>query len=234
MEESFYSYLFEDEYSETEDEEEILNFQKIPRHISRKIKKNACVPQITEDTSESEEDENILPSSKVVIRHLPPEMTGELFFQFVSPLPAHNYKYFVEASKEFKNMYGTAYINFMNRDDGILFMKQYDGHIFHSSRGAEYKAIVEFAPSAQVPKEHSSNDYICGKIDYDPDYLEFLESLKIKNAEISKEEDEVQKAASRTFDPLVYYLNTMRSQHAARGEFRHPQKYYRKHWRRNY
>ncbi|XP_055939202.1 regulator of nonsense transcripts 3A-like [Argiope bruennichi] len=230
MEESFYSYLFEDEYSATEDEEEILNFQKIPRHISRKIKKNACDPQITEDTSESEEDENILPSSKVVIRHLPPEMTGEFFFQLVSPLPAHDYKYFVEASKEFnKKMYGTAYINFVNREDAVLFLKQYNGHIFQCGKGAKSKAIVEFAPFAKIPKGPSSKDRICGSIDDDPDYLEFLESLKTKNAEISKE-DEVEKAASRTFDPLVNYINTQRSERVVRRKYKHPQKHYRNWW----
>ncbi|KAF8792263.1 Regulator of nonsense transcripts 3A like protein [Argiope bruennichi] len=232
MEESFYSYLFEDEYSATEDEEEILNFQKIPRHISRIIKENAHDPQIIEDTSESEEEEEILPETKVVIRHLPPGMTGKSFFQLVSPLPAHDYKYFVEASKEHnQNMYATAYINFANREDAELFLKQYDGHIFQYGKGTKYKAIVEFAPFAKIPKGPSSKDRICGSIDDDPDYLEFLESLKRKDTEASKEDDEVKTSTSKGFDPLVHYVNTRRAERTARGA--HTPKYYRK-WQIRY
>ncbi|GBO13989.1 hypothetical protein AVEN_223361-1 [Araneus ventricosus] len=55
--------------------------------------------QIIEESSESEEDEEQLPYTKVVIRHLPPGMKKDKFFQLVSPLPAHDYKYFNEADK---------------------------------------------------------------------------------------------------------------------------------------
>ncbi|XP_055939200.1 regulator of nonsense transcripts 3A-like [Argiope bruennichi] len=230
--ESFYSYFFEDQYSESEDEEEILSFKKIPRHVSRIIKANAHDPQINEDISESEEEEEILPATKVVIRHLPPGMTGRSFFQLVSPLPAHNYKYFVQASKEYnENRYSTAYINFTNREDAVLFLKQYDGHVFQCEKGAKCKAIVEFTAFAQIPKEPASKDYLCGSIDNDPDYLEFVESLKRKNTEASKEHDEVKTSTSKGFDPLVHYVNTRRAERTARGA--HTPKYYRK-WQRRY
>ncbi|KAF8792261.1 regulator of nonsense transcripts 3A-like [Argiope bruennichi] len=232
-EESSYCYFFEDEYSESEDDEGILSFEKIPRHICRIIKENAHDPQTIEDMSESEEEDENLPPTKVIIRHLPPEMTGKIFFQLVSPLPAHDYKYFVEASKEHnQNMYATAYINFANNEDAALFLKQYDGHIFQYGKGAKCKAIVEFAPFAKIPKGPSSKDRICGSIDDDPDYLEFLESLKRKNAEASKD-DEVESAASKAFDPLVHYINTQRTECSARGIYKRPPKYYRK-WQPRY
>ncbi|XP_055939199.1 regulator of nonsense transcripts 3A-like [Argiope bruennichi] len=231
--ESFYSYFFEDDYLESDDEEEILSFKKIPRHASRIIKANAHDPQINEDISESEEEEDILPTTKVAIRHLPPGMTGEYFFQLVSPLPAHDYKYFVEASKEYnENRYATAYINFANREDAVLFLKQYDGYVFQCEKGAKCKAIVEFTAFAQIPKEPASKDYLCGSIDDDPDYLEFLESLKRKDTDASKEDDEVRSATSKTFDPLVDYVNTRRAECIARGVYKHPPKYRK--WQRRY
>ncbi|GBO13988.1 hypothetical protein AVEN_223360-1 [Araneus ventricosus] len=96
--------------------------------------------------------------------------------------------------------------------------------MFPSSKGEMYKAIVEFAPSQQVPKRLPSRDSFCGTIDDDPDYLEFLKSLKTQPTDVPKE-IEVKKAASKPADPLVDFVNTQRAERIANGTFYQPRKH---------
>nr|ACU18923.1 unknown [Glycine max] len=49
-------------------------------------------------------------------------------------------------------MHSRAYIDFKCPDDVFEFTEFFDGHVFVSERGAQYKVIVEYAPSQCVPK----------------------------------------------------------------------------------
>ena len=67
--------------------------------------------------------------------------------------------------------------------------------------GAQFKAIVEYAPSQRVPKPCDKKDPREGSITKDPDYLEFLELLaqpveNLPSAEIQLERREVEQSGS--------------------------------------
>lgn len=63
--------------------------------------------------------------------------------------------------------------------------------------GAQFKAIVEYAPSQRVPKPCDKKDPREGSITKDPDYLEFLkllaqpvENLPSAEIQLKRREDE--------------------------------------------
>ncbi|KHN22614.1 Regulator of nonsense transcripts 3A [Glycine soja] len=51
-----------------------------------------------------------------------------------------------------RQMHSRAYIDFKCPDDVFEFTEFFDGHVFVNERGAQYKVIVEYAPSQRVPK----------------------------------------------------------------------------------
>ncbi|CAL1262311.1 unnamed protein product [Larinioides sclopetarius] len=137
--------------------------------------------------------------TKVVIRRLPPSMTEEQFLEQISPVPEHDYMYFVKADMSLgPHAFSRAYINFLIPEDIFLFKDKFDGYVFVDNKGNEYPAIVEFAPFQKIPKKRNpkKRDAKCGTIDNDPDYLKFLESLKnpdevaLPSAEVYLEEIE--------------------------------------------
>ncbi|GFY73967.1 regulator of nonsense transcripts 3A [Trichonephila inaurata madagascariensis] len=122
--------------------------------------------------------------TKVVIRRLPPSMTGEQFIEQISPLPDHDYMYFVKADMRLgPHAFSRAYINFLIPEEIFIFKDKFDGYVFLDSKGNEYPAVVEFAPFQKIPKKRNpkKRDAKCGTIETDPDYVKFLESLKKQN-----------------------------------------------------
>lgn len=141
----------------------------------------------------------LINTKKVLVRRLPPAMTKECFLEEVSPLPDHNYLWFVEADKSL-GMYAfsRAYINFVNQEDIFIFTEKFDGYIFVDKKGKftyplwfcnfdsyfvfglgdEYSAIVEFAPFQKIPKAARKKDAKNATIETDPDYLKFVENLE--------------------------------------------------------
>lgn len=73
---------------------------------------------------------------KIVIRRLPPDLDLATFKRIVSPLPEHDYIYFVRADNSYgKYSFSRAYINFIYEDDLYIFKEKFDGYIFLSFRG---------------------------------------------------------------------------------------------------
>lgn len=67
--------------------------------------------------------------------------------------------------------------------------------------GAQFKAIVEYAPSQRVPKPCDKKDPREGSISKDPDYLEFLKLIaqpveNLPSAEIQLERREAEQSGS--------------------------------------
>ncbi|GFX20003.1 regulator of nonsense transcripts 3A [Trichonephila clavipes] len=119
--------------------------------------------------------------TKVVIRRLPPTMTGEQFIEQISPLPDHDYMYFIKADTRLgPHAFSRAYINFLIPEEIFIFKDKFDGYVFLDSKGNEYPAVVEFAPFQKIPKKKNpkKRDAKCGTIETDPDYVKFLECLK--------------------------------------------------------
>ncbi|XP_015918123.1 regulator of nonsense transcripts 3B [Parasteatoda tepidariorum] len=159
--------------------------------------------------------------TKVIIRRLPPTMTEEQFIEQISPLPEHDYMYFVKADMRLgSHAFSRAYINFVIPEDIFLFKDQFDGYVFLDNKGNEYPAIVEFAPFQKIPKKRSKKrDAKCGTIANDPDYLKFLESMKnpddvsLPSAEVYLEEIESREkelkannGVPKLTTPLIEYL----------------------------
>ncbi|KAK9199945.1 hypothetical protein WN944_015139 [Citrus x changshan-huyou] len=61
--------------------------------------------------------------------------------------------------------------------DVFEFAELLNGHLFVNEKGAQFKAVVEYAPSQRVPKPCSRNDSREGTIFKDSDYLEFLKVI---------------------------------------------------------
>ncbi|XP_017790120.1 PREDICTED: regulator of nonsense transcripts 3B [Habropoda laboriosa] len=130
--------------------------------------------------------EKCRPMTKVVIRRLPPTMTQEQFLEQVSPLPEHDYLYFVKADMSMgQYAFSRVYINFVEQQDIFMFREKFDNYVFVDSKGIEYPAVVEFAPFQRLPKKRvgKKKDLKCGTIESDPYYISFLESLKNQEAE---------------------------------------------------
>jgi regulator of nonsense transcripts 3 len=116
-----------------------------------------------------------------VIRRLPPTMTQDQFLEQVSPLPEHDYMYFVKADMSLGQFaFSRAYINFMEQQDIFMFREKFDNYVFVDSKGVEYPAVVEFAPFQRLPKKRAGKkkDLKCGTIESDSYYISFLENLK--------------------------------------------------------
>nr|CAD7435000.1 unnamed protein product [Timema monikensis] len=122
--------------------------------------------------------DSTVPLTKVIIRRLPPSLTEESFLEHIKPLPSTEHFYFVKAEKRLKqNAFSRAYIKFVKQDDIWQFKERFDNHPFIDNRGAEYRAVVEFAPFQGVPVNDWKQNNGCkvGKLENDRKYLDFLE-----------------------------------------------------------
>ncbi|MBA0833718.1 hypothetical protein Goarm_006142, partial [Gossypium armourianum] len=126
-----------------------------------------------------------------------------------------------------KNLsYSRAYVDFKRPEDVLEFAEFFNGHVFVSEKGAQFKAVVEYAPSQRVPKQFSNKDGREGTISKDPEYLEFLEFLakpveNLPSAEIQLERREAERAGVSKDSPIVTPLmDFVRQKRAAKGASR--------------
>lgn len=108
-------------------------------------------------------------------------MTEETFLDQISPLPDHDYFYYVKGVHHIGvPTFSRAYINFVNQEDIFHFQEKFDGYVFLDQAGNEYPAVVEFSPFQKVPKilEAGGKEDKCNTLDNDPHYLEFLKKLE--------------------------------------------------------
>lgn len=115
-------------------------------------------------------------------------MTQEQFLEQISPVPDHDYMYYVKADMSLgPNSFCRAYINFLEQKDIFLFREKFDNYVFVDAKGLEYPAVVEFAPFQRLPKKRvgKKKDLKCGTIESDPYYISFLDSLKSQESETS-------------------------------------------------
>lgn len=138
-------------------------------------------------------------------------MTQEQFLEQVSPLPEHDYLYFVKADMSLGQFaFSRAYINFTDQQDIFLFREKFDNYVFIDSKGVEYSAVVEFAPFQRLAKKRhgKKKDLKCGTIESDSYYISFLESLKNQeidsNVAQSKTEYSYQPPDSKYFLCIIY------------------------------
>ncbi|XP_026388349.1 regulator of nonsense transcripts UPF3-like [Papaver somniferum] len=149
--------------------------------------------------------------TKVVLRHLPPALTQSALMEQIDGRFAARYNWitFRPGKTSHKHqIYSRAYIDFKKPDDVVEFAEFFDGHVFVNEKGAQFKAIVEYAPSQRVPKQWSKKDGRDGTILKDAEYLEFLELLakpveNLPSAEIQLERREAERAGAVKEAPFV-------------------------------
>ncbi|GFS94643.1 regulator of nonsense transcripts 3A [Nephila pilipes] len=179
--------------------------------------------------------------TKVVVRRLPPTMSEEQFIDQISPLPDHDYMYFVKADMRLgPHAFSRAYINFLIPEEIFIFKDKFDGYVFLDSKGNEYPAVVEFAPFQKIPKKRNAKkrDAKCGTIETDLDYLKFLENHKkqdevtLPSAEVYLEEIESREkelkannGVPKVSTPLIEFLKARKiEQQKIRDEKREERK----------
>ncbi|VAH32632.1 unnamed protein product [Triticum turgidum subsp. durum] len=164
--------------------------------------------------------------TKVVLRRLPPAIAQQAVVDQVDARFAGRYDWacFRPGNASQKNhRYSRLYLNFKSPEDVVEFAEFFNGHVFVNEKGAQFKALVEYAPSQQVPKSNIKKDARQGTITKDPEYLEFLELISkptehLPSAEIQLERKEAERAAAGKVPPVVTPLMVyVRQQRAAKS-----------------
>lgn len=104
--------------------------------------------------------------------------------------------------------YSRAYIDLKKPEDVVEFAEIFGEHTVVNEKGAQFKVLVEYAPSQRVPKASSKKDGREGTIIKDPEYVEFLEHLakpveNLPSAEIQLERREAERAGAAKEPPVV-------------------------------
>ncbi|KAL6650572.1 hypothetical protein ACP70R_009497 [Stipagrostis hirtigluma subsp. patula] len=161
--------------------------------------------------------------TKVVLRRLPPAIAQQAVLDQVDARFAGRYDWacFRPGNASQKNhRFSRLYLNFKCPEDVVEFAEFFNGHVFVNEKGAQFKALVEYAPSQQVPKSNIKKDGREGTIMKDPEYLEFLELISkpaehLPSAEIQLERKEAERAAAGKeapiMTPLMIYVRQQRA-----------------------
>ncbi|CAH8354879.1 unnamed protein product [Eruca vesicaria subsp. sativa] len=152
-----------------------------------------------------------LAKRKVVVRHLPPSLSeSDLLSQIDSRFGDRYYWFsFRPGKSNYKTQkHSRAYFGFKAPEDVYDFAAFFNGHIFVNEKGAQFKAIVEYAPSQRVPKPCDKKDPREGSITKDPEYLEFLKLIaqpveNLPSAEIQLERRESEQSGASKSAPIV-------------------------------
>ncbi|GAY68051.1 hypothetical protein CUMW_261140 [Citrus unshiu] len=104
-----------------------------------------------------------------------------------------------------------AYEELKKHADVFEFAELLNIHLFVNEKGAQFKAVVEYAPSQRVPKPCSRNDSREGTIFKDSDYLEFLKVIAkpAENLPSSEIQLEKKKAELSGFARNIYYYEKL-------------------------
>ncbi|KAI9008600.1 Smg-4/UPF3 family-domain-containing protein [Hyaloraphidium curvatum] len=187
----------------------------------------AAAPAPRERRRRNRDKEREQPPTKVVVRRLPPALPEDVLRTSLEKwLPATDWWLFVPGklskTKAKESQFARAYMHFRSPDAVVEFSRAYDGHAFVDSRGNEYRAVVELAPSQRMPKPKKKRDPKQGSIETDPDYVAFLEAFNNPALPmpsllgIPQPADAPQPDTGPSVAPLVAYLREKRANAAAR------------------
>ncbi|CAL9120032.1 unnamed protein product [Musa textilis] len=160
--------------------------------------------------------------TKVVMRHLPPAISQSVLMEQIDARFAGRYDWVCFRSGkngQKDQIHSRAYLNFNRPEDVVEFAEFFDGHIFVNEKGAQFKALVEYAPSQQVPNIWSKKDGREGTISKDPEYMEFLELISkpvehLPSAEVQLERKEAERAGAKEtpiVTPLMDFVRRKRA-----------------------
>ncbi|CAN1235623.1 Regulator of nonsense transcripts UPF3 [Linum perenne] len=145
--------------------------------------------------------------TKVVVRHLPPSLSRSELFTDFDHLFSDRYNWVSfrpgKSSRNSLNQrHSRAYIDFKSPGDVMEFAQFFNGHRFVNEKGAQFCAVVEYAPSQRVPKP-CAKDSREGSFLRDPHYLEFLKLIAkpvegvVHSSEFRLERKDAEEAAPR-------------------------------------
>ncbi|KAK3184840.1 hypothetical protein Dsin_032126 [Dipteronia sinensis] len=167
-----------------------------------------------------------LDRTKVVLRHLPPAITRLMLMEQIEASFSGRYNWLSfrpgKTSQKHQSC-SRAYIDFKRPEDVLEFAEFFNGHVFVNEKGAQFKTIVEYAPSQRVPKKWSKKDGREGTIFKDPEYVEFLEVIakpveNLPSAEIQLERREAERTGAVKDNPIVTPLmDFVRQKRAAKA-----------------
>lgn len=167
-----------------------------------------------------------LQRTKVVIRHLPPSLSQSNLFSQFDHLFSHRYNWvcFRPGKSSHKHQkYSRAYIDFKTPEDVLEFAQFFGGHVFVNQKGAQFKAMVEYAPCQHIPKLCNKKDSREGTIYEDPEYLDFLKLIAkpVENRSSTKfqlERKEADESGASTENPIsTPLMEFVRQKRAAKG-----------------
>ena len=166
--------------------------------------------------------EKELAQTKVILRHLPPDLTKDALHEVLDPLPPYNYFSFVSGNPALgKSGYSRAYINFDNCEDIVNFRDRHDGCLLESAKKDKYRIIVEYAPFQACPHTRPKPDPRCGQIEQDSDYQAFLEQYEsvvdpLPSVDLSYL-DTLERVPEVQMTPLIEFLKERRTPKPGRG-----------------
>ncbi|CAH1109840.1 unnamed protein product [Psylliodes chrysocephalus] len=178
--------------------------------------------------AEKKADKKEKPSTKVIIRRLPPTIDQETFLKQVSPIPDYDYIYTVSGDFSLgENAFSRVYVNFVKHEDVYNFKERFDNYVFLDAKGNEYPCVVEFASFQKIPKKRGKNrmDPKAGSIESDPYYSDFLDILK-KPQELDEKPEYTLQLTTSTENkndlttPLLEYIKNKRAQRMKIRELR--------------
>lgn len=158
---------------------------------------------------------------KIVVRHLPPNLPENVFHTSIASwhkvMDWSDYVPGILADgRDKSDVYSRAYVKFRKHIDLQDFIKRYQGHVFISADGKEYRAQVEIALYQRIPKPPGkAKDPLNGTLEEDAEYKAFLESLKAPPAPPKEENPLVPKVT-----PLIEFLRAQKAKSDAKAKAR--------------
>lgn len=164
------------------------------------------------------------PQLKIVIRNLPPSLPEKVFHESIAAWhKAFDWSDYIagklSSSRDKSDRFSRAYLRFRKREDLNDFGKRYNGHLFISADGKEYRASVEVAPYQKCPRPLTAaakaKDTLAGTIADDPDFKAFLISLATPVQALPEEPQVAPKIT-----PLIEYLRVQKVKNEAKAKAR--------------
>eukprot|EP00198_Chlamydomonas_reinhardtii_P001763 XP_001691099.1 UPF3 protein [Chlamydomonas reinhardtii] len=106
--------------------------------------------------------------TKVLVRKLPPAMSEDTFKSVLDSVAAGRYNWlsYYAGKVSLKRVASSrAYINFVSEEDVYNFKQRFDGHVFISRQGNQYRCAVEYAPLQKMPTLEAKPHPLEGTID---------------------------------------------------------------------
>eukprot|EP00898_Chlorokybus_atmophyticus_P007667 jgi/Chlat1/7901/Chrsp66S07207 len=167
------------------------------------------------------------PHTKVIVRHLPPTLTEEALLDVVNKKFTGRYTWvylYQGKAGQKRQVLSRAYFNFKKPEDVLNFHAEFHGHLFVNTKGAQFRAEVEYAPFQKVPRSRPRRDPREGTYEKDSEYQAFESSLSAKvdmlpSAEVQLEKRDAERAAllaaggtePEVLTPLITYLRNKRA-----------------------